>query len=166
MTLTGKKIIKSRAIVKKLKNNLNRVSALVRQGISYRNMLIGSSAALSLMAFPSLAQEESKDAAESEVEVIQVKGLRGTMTRSLNEKKNSVAIVDAVAAADFGELPGLSLSDIIENISGASGHRLKGSQNEISIRGLGSYWGYSTYNNRTITNAVPGRAVNFKKFPS
>jgi len=77
-----------------------------------------------------------------------------------------VAIVDAVAAADFGELPGLSLSDIIENVSGASGHRLKGSQNEISIRGLGSYWGYSTYNNRTITNAGPGRAVNFKKFPS
>ena len=88
------------------------------------------------------------------------------MTRSLNEKKNNTAIVDAVAAADFGDLPGLSLSDVIENISGASGHRLKGSQNEISIRGLGSYWGYSTFNGRTITNAGPGRAVNFKKFPS
>ncbi len=103
---------------------------------------------------------------KGEVEVIEVRGMRGTMTRSLNEKKNNSAIVDAIAAADFGDLPGLSLSDVIENISGASGHRLKGSQNEISIRGLGSYWGYSTFNGRTITNAGPGRAVNFKKFPS
>ncbi|MBU2869465.1 TonB-dependent receptor [Colwellia sp. E2M01] len=101
-----------------------------------------------------------------EVEVIEVRGMRGTMTRSLSEKKNNTAIVDAIAAADFGDLPGLSLSDVIENISGASGHRLKGSQNEISIRGLGSYWGYATFNGRTITNAGEGRAVNFKKFPS
>ncbi|MEI6894690.1 MAG: TonB-dependent receptor [Colwellia sp.] len=104
--------------------------------------------------------------ADGEIEVIEVRGMRGTMTRSLNEKKNHSAIVDAIAAADFGDLPGLSLSDVIENISGASGHRLKGSQNEISIRGLGSYWGYATFNGRTISNAGEGRAVNFKKFPS
>jgi iron complex outermembrane receptor protein len=100
------------------------------------------------------------------MEIITVGGLRGTMSRSLNEKKNTTAITDGIAAVDFGELPGLSISDLIENISGATGHRLKGSQNEISIRGLGSYWGYSTFNGRTITNAGPGRAVNFKKFPS
>ena len=56
---------------------------------------------------------------------------------------------------------------IINNwLTGASGHRLKGSQYKISIRGLGSYWGYSTFNGRTITNAGPGRVVNFKKVPS
>ncbi|WP_084631493.1 TonB-dependent receptor [Ferrimonas senticii] len=112
------------------------------------------------------AEEVASDVVEDNVEVIEVRGLRGTMTRSLNEKKNNDKIVDAIAASDFGELPGLSISDIIENIPSASGHRLKGSQNEISIRGLGSYWGYSTFNGRTITNAGPGRAVNFKKFPS
>ena len=148
-------------------NKLNKITALVRQSSMYRKNLVCTSTLLSLLAFPSLAvEDDKKETPEKEIEVIQVQGLRGTMTRSLNEKKNSVAIVDAVAAADFGELPGLSLSDIIENISGASGHRFKGSQNEISIRGLGSYWGYATYNNRTITNAGQGRAVNFKKFPS
>lgn len=151
-----------------IKSNLNEVSALLRQRRLFRKELICTSTLLAAMTFPALSADEEKKASEKagDVEVILVKGMRGTMTRSLNEKKNSVAIVDAVAAADFGELPGLSLSDIIENISGASGHRLKGSQNEISIRGLGSYWGYATYNNRTITNAGQGRAVNFKKFPS
>jgi TonB-dependent receptor len=152
--------------------NLNKISRILRQRCGYRKQLLCASAIASILAFPAVAEETQKKTeaekkkANTEVEVIEVHGLRGTMTRSLNEKKNSVAIVDAVAAADFGELPGLSLSDVIENIPGATGHRLKGSQNEISIRGLGSYWGYSTFNGRTITNAGPGRAVNFKKFPS
>lgn len=144
---------------------LNRVCKAVRQPASTKNLLC-TSALLTSLAFPAMAEENVDEKADQDIEVIQVQGLRGTMTRSLNEKKNSVAIVDSVASADFGELPGLSLSDVIENISGASGHREKGSQNEISIRGLGSYWGYATFNGRTITNAGPGRAVNFKKFPS
>lgn len=148
-------------------NRLNKVSQVLRVCFRQRANLLIASSLLSALATPAYAVEErGDDAALQDVEIIEVKGLRGTMTRSLNEKKNNTAIVDAVAASDFGELPGLSLSDIIENISGASGHRLKGSQNEISIRGLGSYWGYSTFNGRTITNAGPGRAVNFKKFPS
>jgi len=114
---------------------------------------IFSSALLAMLAAPVYSAEGEAAKADQtvstievknskgEVEVIEVRGMRGTMTRSLNEKKNNSAIVDAIAAADFGDLPGLSLSDVIENISGATGHRLKGSQNEISIRGLGSYWG-------------------------
>ena len=159
---------------------LNKISHILRmhnirpQGKS----AIVSTALLAMLAAPVYSEEtaivkepktvstiEVKNAS-GDVEIIEVRGMRGTMTRSLNEKKNTVAIVDAIAAADFGDLPGLSLADIIENISGASSHRLKGSQNEVSIRGLGSYWGYSTFNGRTITNAGPGRAVNFKKFPS
>ena len=148
-------------------NRLNKISQVLRFHTGYRKNLLCASTLLSALAMPTMAADAEQENEKAEdVEVIEIKGLRGTMTRSLNEKKNNTAIVDAVAASDFGELPGLSLSDVIENIAGASGHRFKGSQNEISIRGLGSYWGYSTFNGRTITNAGPGRAVNFKKFPS
>lgn len=159
---------------------LNKVSRVLRMHKirPHGKAAIFSSALLVMLASPAYAEETEVANTDKtistievknktgEIEVIQVTGMRGTMTRSLNEKKNTTAIVDAIAAADFGDLPGLSLADIIENISGASSHRLKGSQNEISIRGLGSYWGYSTFNGRTITNAGTGRAVNFKKFPS
>jgi len=151
-----------------MKVKLNKISIALKKhskALIPTNMLY-KTVALSLLASPVYAEDVAKKEAEQEIEVISVSGMHGTMTRSLNEKKNTIAIVDAIAAADFGELPGLSLSDIIENVSGASAHRLKGSQNEISIRGIGSYWGYSTFNGRTITNAGPGRAVNFKKFPS
>lgn len=152
---------------------LNQISSALRAANrinSKGKTALITTAVLGLLNAPAFAAEtpetESAKAANDKVEVIEVTGLRGTVTRSLNEKKNNTAIVDAIAAADFGDLPGLSLSDIIENVAGATGHRLKGSQNEVSIRGLGSYWGYSTFNGRTITNAGTGRAVNFKKFPS
>ncbi|GAA6171050.1 hypothetical protein NBRC116592_07200 [Colwellia sp. KU-HH00111] len=167
---------------------LNKISSVLKVNKSTKQgkAALFSSAMLAIIAAPIYAVEadvsqiEKAKVAQSDlagrsievknkagdIEVIEVRGMRGTMTRSLTEKKHNTAIVDAIAAADFGDLPGLSLSDVIENISGASAHRLKGSQNEVSIRGLGSYWGYSTFNGRTITNAGPGRAVNFKKFPS
>ena len=149
---------------------LNKISSALRAKNTKGKAALITSAFLGLLNVPAYADEESATKVvkkvDEQVEVIQVTGLRGTVTRSLNEKKNNSAIVDAIAAADFGDLPGLSLSDIIENVSGATGHRLKGSQNEISIRGLGSDFGYSTFNGRTITNAGSGRAVNFKKFPS
>ena len=156
-----------------MKVKLNKISSALRAANrinSKGKTALITTAVLGLLNAPAFAAEtpevESVKAANEKVEVIEVTGLRGTVTRSLSEKKNNTAIVDAIAAADFGDLPGLSLSDIIENVAGATGHRLKGSQNEISIRGLGSYWGYSTFNGRTITNAGTGRAVNFKKFPS
>ncbi|MER2491286.1 TonB-dependent receptor [Catenovulum sediminis] len=117
---------------------------------------------------PAQAQEatDNDEVNEEVTETIQVTGMRATMTRSLSEKKNTVAIVDAMAAADFGELPGLSLSDVIENITSVSGHRGKGSASEMSIRGLGPFLGFATFNQRTVTSAGASRAVNFKKFPS
>ena len=132
-----------------------------------RNVFVYGSSTLLLSMLPQASYATEEAAQDEEVaEVIQVTGNRATMSRSLSEKKHTVAVVDAIAAADFGDLPGLSLSDVIENVPGATGHRLKGSQNEISLRGLGPFLGSATFNGRPITNAGPNRAVNFKKFPS
>ncbi|EWH11526.1 hypothetical protein DS2_03420 [Catenovulum agarivorans DS-2] len=138
----------------------NKIAEAVRNVFVYG----GSTLLLSMVPQAAFAAEEVAD--EEVAEVIQVTGNRATMSRSLSEKKHTVAVVDAIAAADFGDLPGLSLSDVIENVPGATGHRLKGSQNEISLRGLGPFLGSATFNGRSITNAGPNRAVNFKKFPS
>ena len=154
---------------------LNKISSAIRNKKSSglnKTGLLTASALFSLLTSPVFAQEEAvapavkKNKVAQEVEVIEVKGMRGTMSRSLNIKKNTAAITDGIAAADFGDLPGLSMSDVIENITSVSGHRGKGSASEMSIRGLGPFLGYSTFNDRTVTSAGFSRAVNFKKFPS
>ncbi|MDZ4261315.1 MAG: TonB-dependent receptor [Pseudomonadota bacterium] len=133
--------------------------------------LVYSSALLALMGVPVTAQTvvgatESSGADAVAVEELVVTGLRATMTRSMDVKKENTAIVDAIAASDFGGLPGLSMSDVIENITSVSGHRGKGSASEMSIRGLGPFLGSGTFNGRVVTSAGYTRAVNYKKFPS
>lgn len=145
---------------------LNKISTALRNKNGIGKSAIAATALLSLLGTPAFAEEENKNKVAEEVEVIEVKGMRGTMSRSLNIKKNTTAITDGISAADFGELPGLSVSDVIENITSVSGHRGKGSSSETSIRGMGPFLGYATFNGRTVTSAGYSRAVNFKKFPS
>ncbi|MBW8189417.1 TonB-dependent receptor [Neiella marina] len=151
---------------------LNQItSALAQQKVGLLSKQTLLTSALLAFAAPALAAEAPADPATAEpaaedVERIQISGMRATMSRSLDEKRTNSAVVDAIAAADFGDLPGLSISDVIENITSVSGHRGKGSTSETSIRGMGPFLGYSTFNGRTVTSAGYSRAVNFKKFPS
>ena len=83
-------------------SNVLRVNRFNSKGTS----ALLSSAFVTLLAAPVYAEEQASTnevAKESNIEVIEVSGMRGTMTRSLNEKKNTAAIVDAIAAADFGD---------------------------------------------------------------
>ena len=58
-------------------------------------LLLGST-----LAMPSYAQEaETAMPEEGEVEVIQVSGIRGSMIRSMDLKRSSSGVVDAISAA-------------------------------------------------------------------
>ena len=54
----------------------------------------------------------------------------------------------------------------IEQITGASGHRFKGSVSGISIRGLGPFLSLQTFNGRVGTTAAASRDMNYQVFPS
>lgn len=74
-----------------------------------RNVFVYGSSTLLLSMLPQASYAAEEAAQDEEVaEVIQVTGNRATMSRSLSEKKHTVAVVDAIAAADFGDLPGES----------------------------------------------------------
>lgn len=115
------------------------------------------------LALPVLSS--AQDASDGIEEVI-VSGARATVQQSLDLKRQTTAIVDGLVASDIGEIPAFSVAEAIETITGATGHRLKGSASEISIRGLGPFLGYSTFNGRPVTQGGNNRAVNFQQFPS
>src|SRR5690606_26755087 len=104
--------------------------------------------------------------ANNDVEEILVSGARATVQQSLDLKRQTTAIVDGLVASDIGEIPAFSVSEAIETITGATGHRLKGSSSEISIRGLGPFLGFSTFNGRPVTQGGSDRSVNFQQFPA
>ncbi|GAB3035200.1 TonB-dependent receptor [Bowmanella dokdonensis] len=119
------------------------------------------------------AQEDSLQSTDEEqrekdgtTEVIEVKGVRQVVRSSISTKRYSNAIVDAITAEDIGDLPAQSLSEVMETITGAGGHRGKGGGSEIALRGLGPFLGNTTFNGGQASNGSGDRSVNFSQFPS
>ena len=74
--------------------------------------------------------------------------------------------MDALSIGDIGDIPSLSVGEAIEMITGASGHRFKGSVSGISIRGMGPFLSLQTFNGRVGTTAAASRDMNYQVFPS
>lgn len=109
------------------------------------------------------AQDTSPQVAE---EVVVVEAIRRTFQNSMEIKRNSTAIVDAISADDIGALPDLSVAETLERITGVTGDRFKGNASEISIRGMGPFLGFSTFNGRAVSSGSGNRSVAFTQFPS
>lgn len=104
--------------------------------------------------------------AEAEEDVIEVTGVRATIQSSIKTKREDIAIVDALSAADIGDIPAISVGQAIQTITGATTHREKGDASEIALRGLGPFLSNSTFNGREASNGSGDRSVNFNQFPS
>ncbi|MFT5674469.1 MAG: iron complex outermembrane receptor protein [Paraglaciecola sp.] len=124
-------------------------------------------AGLSLHAIPTFAQETSAELDDaSEVEVIEVKGFRSSLIKSLNTKRFSDTVVDAISADDIGGLPDVSIADALSRIPGVTSIRIDGQSGELNIRGLSGNYVFSTFNGREMVSASGGRTVQFDQFPS
>ena len=92
----------------------------------------------------------AQGAQTDEVEVIQVRGIRGSVVKSINAKRYANSIVDAVSSEDIGKFPDQNVAESLQRITGVSMSRNFGEGERISIRGT------SENQNRTLLN---GQAV-------
>lgn len=128
-------------------------------------LLTGS--AMALTHGPALAQGAAADPAPAaQSDVITVTGIRATIQNSIEEKRASVEVFDALSADEIGDLPALSIGEALETLTGAGSHREQGGATEISIRGLGPFLGSTVINGRVASNGSGDRSVNFSQFPS
>lgn len=134
-------------------------------------------AGLSFASVPSLAQDQdvkesnsseikTQQQKEDEVEVIEVKGFRGSVIKSLNTKRFSDTVVDAISADDIGGLPDVSIADSLTRLPGVTSVRIDGQSSELNIRGLSGGFVFSTLNGREMVSTSGGRSVQFDQFPS
>lgn len=139
--------------------------------LKLREYGVGIFTSLIIFSFVGSAMGQSAASAGGEdtegLEEIVVTGeiMRGAM-RSLDVKRNNTVISDALFGAELGELPDLSIAESLERMTGVTSDRFKGGASEMSIRGLGAFLSYSTFNGREITSGSDGRQVNFGQFPS
>ena len=93
---------------------------------------------------------EAAEAADDEViEEIVVTGIRGSLRKAIDRKRNADSIIDALVAEDIGKFPDQNLAESMQRITGVAIDRMRGEGSMVSIRGLGPEFTRVLLNGRT-----------------
>ena len=103
----------------------------------------------------------------AELEEIVVTGIRASLERSMDLKRESAGVVDAITAEDMGDFPDTNLAESLQRITGVSIDRERGEGARITVRGLGPDFNLVTLNGRQMpTTSGLGRSFDFGNLAS
>lgn len=109
---------------------------------NFKRNLLSASILAGLMLLPTavLAQESDEQTAnETDAgEVITIRGIRGSLVQSMNNKRYSGSVVDSISAVDIGKLPDATIADSLQRITGIQITRSGGEGTKVNIRGNGN----------------------------
>ncbi|MDO6444173.1 TonB-dependent receptor [Colwellia sp. 1_MG-2023] len=128
----------------------------------FRLMPLSLAIATALSANSVIAQEKQL----SEIETIQVTGIRSSLTESMDMKKNASSIQDSIVAEDIGKFPDQNVAESLQRISGVMISRTNGEGSKVTVRGMGPKFNAVKVNNRTIATTDRGREFDFQALPS
>lgn len=112
------------------------------------------------------AQNQNDNENQSFEEIVVTGKFRASLIDSIQTKRNSKAIVEAISAEDIGKLPDSSIAEAISRLPGLAGQRLDGRTSSISIRGLGEDFSTATLNGREQVSISDNRGIEFDLYPS
>jgi len=132
--LEGKLSGKRAFLIKPLTNNNN----LGKQQMNHPKTLLATIFTLMFSSASSAEEAAQPKASEKEdqIEVIQVRGILGSMKAAAILKRTDGRIMDAIVAEDIGKLPDNNIAEALQRISGVSINTDFGVGESVSIRGL------------------------------
>jgi TonB-dependent receptor len=133
----------------------------------YRKTKIATAIALTVaMSAPSIANE---DTTEDDVEIIAVTGIRASLAKALDIKRESQGFEDALVAEDIGKFPDLNLAEALQRIPGITVSRTEGGDQSsavgeagsINLRGLSSEFTAVSVNGTQAITPARERGFSF-----
>ncbi len=103
----------------------------------------------------------------TELETVQVVGIRGSLKQALDTKRDSDAIIDVVTAEDVGKFPATNVAEAITIIPGVTIDKAFGQGEKVSILGTDPALNRTLLNGQTVASAdwfitdQPGRTFNY-----
>jgi iron complex outermembrane receptor protein len=103
----------------------------------------------------------------SELEEVVVTGIRAGLRSSLEVKRESIQVVDAISAEDIGDFPDKNLGEALQRITGVQISRQDGEGRGVSIRGAEPGLNRVEINGVTALSLTVGggRDVDFRDLP-
>lgn len=126
-----------------------------------------------VVAMPALAQENSEGGSADDVEVISVSGIRGSLTKAMEIKRDYKGVMEAISAEDMGKFPDTNLAESLQRVTGVSIDRQNGEGSKVTVRGFGPDFNLVTLNGRQMpastleaTSAPSSRSFDFANLAS
>jgi TonB-dependent receptor len=147
----------------------------MQKSISFKKKLIASAIASYAMAgFSGAVYAQDAAAAAEPVDEVIVSGIRASLKASMDIKRDSSGVVDAISAEDIGKMPDSNLAESLQRITGVSIDRANGEGFQVTARGFGPSYNLVTLNNRVMPASqiagtgglVPNRAFDMSNIAS
>jgi iron complex outermembrane recepter protein len=104
---------------------------------------------------------------EPKLEEVVVRGLRASLEKSLDDKKNAAIVEDSIDAEELGRFPDSDVADSLEHLPGITISRTTGGEGQtVSVRGFGPQYNIVTLNGRILATDDDGRDLAFDVLPS
>ncbi|MFK8031227.1 MAG: TonB-dependent receptor [Gammaproteobacteria bacterium] len=121
----------------------------VRSAITQKNTSRGAVLGMVLggtMMTPTSAEAQA-------LEEVVVTGIRASLERAVDQKRNASGVVDAISAQDIGAFPDTNLAESLQRITGVSIDRSRGEGSKVTVRGFGPSFNLVTLNGRQMPTA-------------
>ncbi|UTF61532.1 TonB-dependent receptor [Gilvimarinus sp. DA14] len=129
-----------------------------------RRLLSSSVAMVAALGSLQVAAQDNQEDMDMLLEEVVVTGVRASLNKAIDIKRDSMQVMDAIIAEDIGKLPDNNVVESLQRVPGIQvTDRADGEVNTVTIRGLTDV--STTVNGRTIFTAS-GRAMALADLPS
>jgi iron complex outermembrane recepter protein len=104
--------------------------------MTLKNILMGTAAVLTLHGQSAFAQDQAPKEGEEVGEEIIVTGIRSSLEKAAEIKRESSQILDVITADDVGKLPDANVAEALQRVTGVQITRVFGEGQAVNIRGL------------------------------
>lgn len=118
-------------------------------------------AVAALLAAPVHAQQSPPP---DTLEQVVVTGMKASLTKAQDIKRNAEQVVDSIVADDIGKLPDANVAEALQRITGVQISRSRGEGDRVQIRGLQQT--QTLLNGRSIFTAGKERGLSFQDVPA
>ena len=130
----------------------------------YKRKLLAISVAYAVSGM--LFNTQSYAETSEDVEVISVTGIKGSLIRAIDTKREARGVVDSISAEDIGKFPDQNVAESLQRIPGVSIDRSGGEGQRITVRGFGPEFNTVLVNGRTMATENQERDFSFDTLAS
>ena len=123
-----------------------------------KKLIVTAIASCTLAGLSGVAMAQTND---EPIEEIVVTGIKGSLMRAMDTKREAQGVVDAISAEDIGKFPDTNLAESLQRISGVSIDRSNNEGSKITVRGFGPEFNLVTLNGRQMPTNGDSRSFEF-----